>query len=526
MSSCQPIYRVLRRIGLSTLLLACTMLAGCSNSAQSAIEAGALAQSQFENGQLAAARKTIAQAIAERDDIADLHLLRGRIEMAAESPSNAFNAYSNALSLDSSNVEALVGVAQLGLNVGRLDESEDAADRLLTLNPKDPRALIVKGLHNVIKHKYGEALSNADMILTIEPANEGALILKARVLALLDRADEAFAAIDKARQTSGITSGIAMTLLELHRLQGEGGKMVPMLEYLRKSTPDNRSLDIDEADTLYKLGDTEQARGIVRDMIMAKTLSDADAETATRLWREYDPAPLDAAALREFATKAGLPARRAVARYFIERGDPDQAEAALLGAPASDDVAALRARIAVARGQFDDGWARAATILAHDATHCDALVAKAQVSIARRRADEAIVASQTAAANCPQMPVAYRALAQAHQLKRNDAGVNLAFRDGFESNDQDFDFARAYAAWLEQTGQGTRALAIARRLTTAAPALLSGWKLYLELCARVPDAYCTADAKAGMEHARLLFGVDLRSGERPPPGLLGRITRR
>lgn len=526
MSSCQPIYRVLRRVGLSTLPFVCALLAGCSNSAQSAVETGALAQSQFDSGQLAAARQTIAKAIAERDDIAELHLLRARIEMAAQSPSNAFRGYSNALSLDASNVEALLGVAQLGLSVGHPDESESAADRLLTLDPRNGRALLVKGLHNIIRHKYDDALANADAMLATAPRDEGGLILKARVLALLGRTDESFAIMEEARKTTGVTSGIAMTLLELYRLRGEGRDMVAMLEYLRKSIPENRSLDIDEADTLYKLGETARARGIVRQMIMIKTLGDADAEAAMRLWREYDPAPLDAAALRDLAAQAGPPVRKAVVRYYIDRDDPDRAEAALLGAPGGEDVAALRARIAVARGRLDDGSAQAAAILARDATHCDALVAKAQVSLARRRADEAVVASQTAAANCPKMPAAYLALARAHQLKGNDAAVNLAFRDGFERNDQDSALARAYTDWLEQTGQGTRALAIARRLTVATPALLSGWKLYIELCQKVPDARCTADAEAGMAQARTLFGVDLRTGERPPPGLLGRLGRR
>ena len=526
MCSCQPIYLVMRRMGISTFLFVCMIIAGCSNSSQSALEEGALAQSQFESGQLAAARQTIARAVAERDDIAELQLLRGQIEMAAKSPSNAFDAYSNALSLDSANVEALLGVAQLGLQVGRIKESEDAANRLLTLDPRHTGALLIKGLHNIVQRKFEEALKDADAIMATQPTDEGAVILKARSLALLNRQDEAFAVVENARKASGDTAGIAITLLELHRLRGEGEEMVPMLERLRTITPGDRRLDIDEADTLYKLGDTARARGILRRAIEMKGLEDSDAEAIVRLWGEYDPQPLDAEALRQFAAKAGLPAREAVARYFIDRGEPGQAEAALVGAPANADIAAFRARIALAQRKFDEALAQANAILAKDATHCDALIAKAQVSIAKGRADDAVVASQTAAANCPQLPAAHLTLAHAHQLKRNTAGASLAFRHGFENNLQDSGFARTYAAWLEQTGQGSRAVAVARRLTTATPALLSGWQLYRDICAKAPELACTADAEAGMARAKTLFGVDLRTGERPPPGLLGRLARR
>jgi tetratricopeptide (TPR) repeat protein len=527
MSPYQSVYPVLRRIAISTSMSICLIVAGCSNSAESAMKLGALARVQFQNGQLAQARETIKQAVADRDDIVDLQLLRGRIEMAARSANNAYDAYSIALSLDSANPEALLGVAQLGLQIGRLRDSEDAADRLLALDPRQPQALLIKGLHDIIKRRYADAIAKADTMLQIEPGDEGGVILKARSLALLDRHEEAFAVVEKARGIAGDTAGTNITLLELYRLEVKGREMVPMLERLRQLTPNDHRLYIDEADTLYKLGETARAREVLRRMIVMKTLSGPDAEAATRLWDEYDPAAsFDAATFREFAANAGQPARLAVARYFIDHNKPDAAEAALFGAAANDNIAGLRSRIAVIRSSADEALAQAADILSRDSTNCDALVAKAQASLAKGRADDAIVASQTAAANCPQLPAAYIALARAHQLKHNDVAVGLAFRDGFEQNPQDSAFARTYADWREQTGNGRRALAIARRLTAATPSLLSGWKLYQELCARTPDAGCSAEADAGMARARTYFGVDLRTGERPPPSLLGRLGSR
>ncbi len=527
MSVCQPIYRIFWRIAISTALSACLIAAsGCSNSTKSAMAKGALAQSQFEAGQIWEARQTITKAIAERDDIVELQLLHARIDLAAKSPANAFTAYSNALSLDSSNVEALLGVSQLGLQIGYLRESEDAADRILTLDPRQQDALIIKGLHNVIKHHYADTLANADAILANAPTSEGGLILKARALALLNRSDEALTVVENARKASGDSRGVGMTLLELYRQRGDGPAMVAELERLRKSSANDYSLDIDEANTLYKLSDIPRARAILRHLIFDQKLDDAGAIAVTSLWKEYDPAPLDTNALAEFAAKTGMPARKAVARYFLDRNDPIHANAALLGAPPIDDIVALRAQISIAQGKLDEGLGQARAILQRDQTHCDALVAKAQVDVARGRADDAITASQVAVSSCPQLITANLVLARAHKIRGSREGVGIAFRDGFERNSQDSDLTRAYTAWLEQTGQGTRALAIARRLTNNAPALLSGWKLYLEICAKVPGSNCTTEAEAGLAVARRRFGVDPRQGERQSNGLFGRLNRK
>ena len=196
------------------------------------------------------------------------------------------------------------------------------------------------------------------------------------------------------------------------------------------------------------------------------------------------------------------------------------------GAPPIDDIIALRARISVARGRLDEGLGQASAILQRDQTHCDALLAKAQADIAKGHALDAINASQMAASSCPQLATAYLVLARAHQLHGSRESVDIAFRDGFERNGQNFGLTHAYTDWLEQTGQGTRALAIARRLTINTPALLSGWKLYLELCARVPDANCKNEAGAGLAIARRRFGVDFRSGERPLISLFGRLSQK
>lgn len=119
-------------------LLAILALTACSGSPQAAMELAAQAQMQLEAGQIEAARISINEAIAERDDIAELYLLKGRIEIADQSFQQAYFAYTEALSLDQANVEALAASAQIALMAGMLDEATRAADRVLILKPAIP----------------------------------------------------------------------------------------------------------------------------------------------------------------------------------------------------------------------------------------------------------------------------------------------------------------------------------------------------------------------------------------------------
>jgi tetratricopeptide (TPR) repeat protein len=526
MSAWKLVYRNFFRIVLSGLILAnALVLSGCSDPVESANAKGALAQAQLDSGQIVAARKTIAEAIAERDDIPELHMLRARIELQANSPGTAYGAYSTALALDSANLEALIGVAQLGLQLGHVTESEDATIRVLAMQPNQPNALLMQGLHNLIKRRFEEAVANADAMIEVVPDDENAAILKARALALMNRPDEAFAVIGGASGKTGDTLSIALTLLELHRVRNDGAAMVPVLERIRKLSPENASYDVDQADTLYKLGDAPRARGILRQRLLDPKIDEKTATSIANLLKEYDQQPFDGPALGAFAGKASVPARKAVARLYLDRGDPARALAALSGAPAIDDIVALRARARIAEGRVDESLAQANAILDKDRTHCDALIAKGQGLLAKRRFDDAVSAGTQAASLCPQMTAGFLTLVKAHEAAGNEVGAGIAFRDAFDRNGQDSALVKAYTAWLVGQGHGIRALGIARRLTNQAPSLLSAWRLYGDLCTSVPDADCAKDAEAGLGGARLRFVVDPRLDESPPTGLFGRLAR-
>jgi predicted Zn-dependent protease len=116
--------------------------------------------------------------------------------------------------------------------------------------------------------------------------------------------------------------------------------------------------------------------------------------------------------------------------------------------------------------------------------------------------------------------------AQAYEALGGDSGAsgaNRVYRDALDANKQSEPLTAAYARWLVSQHRTREAVAIARRLTRYAPALLSGWRLYANLCQRF-DQSCVRSAATGLANAGTLFGVDLEPGQPPPNGLLGRFV--
>lgn len=501
------------------------LLAACGGDAGRAMSRGAVAQQQLDAGDLGAARQSITDALAERDDLPSLQLLRGRIEVRSERYSPAFDAYSAALALESTNMEALQGVAQLGLRTGNLRESEEAAGRILALEPDQPEALSVKGLLALVRRRPDETIADADRILARSPGNEGGVILKARALYMRGETGQALALLEKAEPLAGKTEGLAQTRLELMREAGDAVGMLAQFEELRRLRPDDFDLRIDEANLRYKTGDAAGARTLLRDAVLEPKRNDAQAARVVALWREYDHDPLTAADQEWLRRRASAAVRLGVARYYL---DTDRAASSLelVAGDASLPARSLEARAAISGGDAAAGAAAAEQILASDQTQCDALIARSTALLGRRRATAAVVAAQSAATECPQNAAAWLELARANDAHGNLDGAKRAFADAVLRNPQDASLSAEFGSWLEHRGAQRQALGEARRLTRKAPALVSAWTTYLAACERYSGAACSDDARSGLARARRLLGIDRPSGELAPNGLLGRLPPR
>ena len=513
-----------RMVAGGLLIAGAIGLGGCGRSDAAAAADAARAQSLLEQRRVGEARLAIREAIAARDDEPQYHILRGRIEMAADSVSGAYDAYNDAMSLDPSNMEALQAVSQLGLQTGHFRESLVATDAILSLSPDEPGALLMRGLHAVIRSRFAEADGFADRILARDPVNEGGVILKARIAVRKGAPRDALKVLAPYGTARPDTAGVAMTRLEVYRTMRDASGMREEFARLRRLAPDNPDLRLDEADFAFKDGRQRDGAALVVDLLADPKVRPDQIAAALAVWREYAPQEPGDPNLKPIATAGSTDARVATAEFLAAHGRTAAARYLLEGldAAARSPIDALLA----AREQRPDEALRLAdAVLARDATQCLALTVQGEILLQKGRPAEALRPAQLAASQCPGQTEAWVVAASAYARRDDPENARRMWRQGVSANSQNAEISRAYVTWLSAHGQEREALAVARRLTHEAPALLGGWRLYREICARQGHD-CLAAADAGLKNAATLYGIDLLPGQAPPNGLFGRIVMR
>lgn len=524
MRSSQPVstsFLIWHRSFLLCIVLLVTT--ACADRGEKAMQHAVEAEQHLQAGELWLARQRIGDAIAQRDDLPELHLLRGRIEVASESFGTAFAAYSNALALDATSMEALQAVSQLGLRTGNLRESLDATERILVLQPSQESALLVRGIHAFARKRYGDAIEDSDRVIAMRPESEEAAILKSRALFMKGDASEALAVIEAVPGGTADSEGVARTKLELSREMNDPRGMQAQFDRLRQLRPDDGDLRIDEANLRFKLGEVQAGNKLVIDLLKQKELRQNLAAHAIDLWRDYSVAVPDNE-VSDLAANANETTLVELARYFIENGHLN-ASNLVVGKLPTSDARPLNARLALLRNRPAEALEIASEALNIDETQCDALVAFAEASLENRDVPGAVRSAQRAAAECPNRSDAWLATAAAYRARGEFTGVQRVYRDATKANPQNFSIAQEFANWLVREGREREALAVARSFARKSPALLRGWEYYRSLCRKLGSG-CENEAQRGLTEARSRYGIDPRIGELPQTGLFGRLVRR
>lgn len=509
-------------LAVAAALLLVSATAGCGDRSSKAYAEAQQAQALLDAGDLPGARAAMQRALEQRDDQLDLILLDGRIKYRMGDIGAAFNAYNMALAIDPSNPEALMGVSQLGMATGSDRDAAAATDRILTIEPNNPQALMIKGIQALGKRDYQGTLAIGDQLLRLDPNSESGAVLKARALAFLGKEEEGLKLLRDRVARTGPSQMTVTALLENARDQHNPALMIEQFRALGELVPKNVDLTIDEANVQYKRG----ARDAARDRGWALITEHGDDYRAMQrlldLWTEYDPTPLSPQRLEQLAAEGAPAARLAVARYYLGRGDTAAAKA-LVGGMMGFEAAGLRVRIGYAAGE--DGAAGAAeTVLRQDTSNCDALAVRSTDALRRGKPDEAVIAAQQIASECPDRD-GYDLLARAYLAKNNAVSARRAFLDGIRAQPLATQPVASYVAWLTSRGELDGAINNARSLTQRAPAKLSAWAVLKAACARGKDPVCAAEAAQGEAAARQNYAIDLPPGERRPSPLLGNSWR-
>lgn len=508
------------RILFLTLLLA---TAACSDPAEEAGRDAALAEQFLLAGNLPAAREAIHSALSHRDGEIDILLLDALIKFRMQDYGAAYDSYRVILAIDPNNITALVGVAQLGLATGNIRQSSEAIDRALAIDPRQPEALLSKGVIALDKKDYSAAIAIGDQLTELLPDDPRGIVLRARGQFLKGESAASMKLLRDAAARIGNNGMIASALLENARAAGNVPVMLEQFYYLREANPGSADLAIDEANVRYKSGDLLGARDVGLEIL--DSFSD-DADTLARLgdlWREYDAGPLTGQTIAKLAPELGVEARLMIARYLYGKGKIGEAASAIRELN-DDRGVAIQARIDVSLGRRG-GLERATAIVQRDTSNCDALAAIAEWHLSSGKANQAVVPAQVIASECADRNDGFLILARAYIAADRTAAVERVFREGIDTHPRDPVLVETFARWLLLQGRTRPSISAARRLTNAAPSRVSSWRLYADICQRTGDDICVEIARSGMDSARRDFRVDLLPGQLSVNPLLGRTWR-
>lgn len=511
-----PIRHMVAIISLTLLLT----LGGCASSQQKAEKEAAIAQQLLNQGDLQGASKAIARALSYRDDQEDILLLDARIKYRSQDFRPAFDAYRVVLAMDPNNLEALSAISELGVAVGDKKTALDAIRRALAINPSIPEVLLSKGVLELSDKDYDAAIATGDKILAANPQDPRGIVLKARGIFLQGKHAEALKMLSDAATKYGNNGLLSSALLEIARAQGDVPMMLEQFAFLSGQNQQSVDLALDEMNVRYKSGDVSGARAIGLSMLDRFGNDSQAMGRLVDMWNEYDVTPLTNQDIADVASKDGMDARLAAARFYIDHGNTDAA-ARLVTGSSDPRAAGLLARIGIEKGN-PSAEASARAIVAQDTTNCEALTGLAEWDLAHGNVTDAITQAQIVATSCLDRIDGYVLLAKAYQKANRPAGVERVYREGVEAHPQDPDLTKSFADWLISRGNIDAAESAARRLSNVAPSRESSWDVYLDICQKAKDKACEADARQGLAQAKASYGLDPLPGVRRANPLIGR----
>lgn len=509
------------------LLAVALLLCGCSDRYGAAADNAALAQAQMEAGNLVEARESIQRAIIARDDVAEYFIMLAQIEAAMGQSAGAFNAYSRALDLQADNVDVLQNIAELGLQTERIEEADDAADRILLLFPGSLRAMLVKGFVAIERGRFDEAREYASEILKLNPDDEGGIILSARLSAIDGKFDEAISIIERARTPARANSdALNATLLEIYRAQSNPEGMRTVFPQVVAASGKVADYQLDYVNFLYKTGNTAAARLQAIKSIEQRPNDTAVLATLNRLFLEYDPRPLSSAQLAAVAQTGTRATQMSLARLYLDTAQLDDA-LQIIGRPLTENVPealGLASRIRLAAGDSSEAGRLAALVLQTDPRSPDALLTRSAQRLAAGNADAAIEDANIVVSDAPQEYAGHIALAKAMMAKRSAIRARQVFERGMSNLPQSALLAAAYEGFLRDQNDKARILSLYADLVAASPSSVRTAKALLNRCQEFRDRACLEKSERALAIASRSYVIDPVPGAPRASGLFSRIT--
>jgi tetratricopeptide (TPR) repeat protein len=465
------------------------LVAGCTSIDDKAAEQATAAGTAFQQGNLPAARIYINRAIDLRDDVSEYWLLLARVQARLGENAGAYKAYRNVLVMDRSNLEALAALSQLGVTLGKAEEVEEFADKLLLVNPDDPVPLITKGHAALARGDRKAALGFAERVLQQAPGNGGALVLKAQVLMHAGKLAAAAQLLEASMTPQGDGRSRLIALLEIYRRLADVAAYRRTLVRLAQDDQKDSRVQLQLASLLYDSGDIRAASALTHTLLQRHSQDQTLALALLELWLETGPSALGGNEQSELK-KSGSPIARAVAASFLASTGEPRAARAILG----PDVAAMpydgsslavhaafaqalaaQGRSANARSVFD-------RVLRIDSHNPLALAGRAQLKLAEGDSFGALSDARVLVADDPRSVSSRLLLVEVLSARHEQELAESALREGIDARPDATRLASALAARLLARNAVGEAGLVLRNLRDADPIGHRARALRAKLC--------------------------------------------
>jgi tetratricopeptide (TPR) repeat protein len=242
-------------------------------------------------------------------------------------------------------------------------------------------------------------------VLAKAPLDPNSTILKARALQAKGDERQAVSLLETFLQARGNVEPVLQALLLIHRQSENQDQIAEVGAKLLQLKPGDVKLQFEHMRDLYRAGASDRARPIALRLAQSAEGGKYLADILS-LWLSHEERSTSLQEVRKLAASAALPSKVLYARFYLEAGEPAQAEALLSGLvdlPASTANAnglAVLGRALTLTGKERQGSDMLDAVLDFDSANAFALRGRADFLMSKKRYNDALAdASRLVAEN-------------------------------------------------------------------------------------------------------------------------------
>jgi predicted Zn-dependent protease len=442
------------RLSCSGTLILAALLGGCSSNDARAGEAFNRYEAALNAGNLLAARKSLLEAVRERDDLPEYWESLGRLQLQFGNMGDAAYAFTRANELDRSNVKVLSALSELSLYAGDLDSAQAYGRDLEVLQPSDPAVFLVKGYLDLRRGELGSAEANADRLIAMLPLDAGGKLLKARVLAARGQRAEAIALLEHQAAAKPDDVASLKALLLLLEREDDWPKLAAAAVRLARLQPGDHGAALTAIEAAFRANQIQLATNLSL-VLLGPDAPPKLVDSVLQLWARFWRVEEALAQADRLAGSAPPRQRLAYAAFYNSMGRPAKAaELAGGGAVLPVTIANSASNAIFARALAISGHAEAArklfdAVLLKEPDHVYALRGRAELEISNRQARSAVRDAQRLLTIEPASAEDRLVLARAYESGGDERGAIGALWDAFHdipANEQIYEALRSRVA--------------------------------------------------------------------------------